>query len=123
MPGSRRALNVLDVLAWGLFLGLCLLLWASGIILFVKSELPRAKKIGWALFLVAVGVAVGSLLPLPAIRNRLLLVLAVLPVLAVIDVKLARSNRSFWFWFRACAFEVCTVFGSAAITRAILRSM
>jgi hypothetical protein len=46
-----------------------------------------------------------------------------LPVIAVIDVKLARSNRSFRFWFRACAFEVCTLFGSAAITRAVQRAM
>jgi hypothetical protein len=112
-----------NALAWAVFFGAVPVLWASGIILFVRSEMPRAKKIGWALFLVAVGVAVGSLLPLPAIRNRLLLVLAILPVLAVIDVELSRSNRSFWFWFRACAFEVCTVFGSAAITRAVLRSM
>jgi hypothetical protein len=112
-----------NALAWAVFFGAVPVLWASGIILFVRSEMPRAKKIGWALFLVTVGVAVGSLLPLSAIRNRLLLVLAVLPILAVIDVELSRSNRSFWFWFRACAFEVCTVFGSAAITRAVLRSM
>jgi len=34
-----------------------------------------------------------------------------------VDIRLAKSNRSFVFWFRACEFEVCTVFGSAANTR------
>jgi hypothetical protein len=123
MPGSRWALNVLDVLAWGVFLGLGLLLWASGVVLFLRSKQSPAKKAVWAAFLVAVGAAIGYLLPLVVIRNRFLLLLAVLPIVALVDVRLSRSNRSFWFWFRACAFEVCTVFGSAAITRAVLRSM
>jgi hypothetical protein len=112
--------KLLDVVGWLLFFGAGLLLWASGVLLFVKSDLSPAKKLGWTAFLVAAGAAIGSFLPLSSIRNRFLLLLAVLPVLAVVDVRLARSNRSFWFWFRACAFEVCTVFGSAAITRAVL---
>jgi hypothetical protein len=109
-----------DALAWAVFLGAGCVLWASGILLFVNSDLSLAKKLGWTAFLVAAGAAIGSLLPLSSIRNRFLLLLAALPVLAFVDVRLARSNRNFGFWFRACAFEVCTVFGSAAITRAVL---
>lgn len=113
-------MRFLDVFGWLLFFGAGLLLWASGILLFARSNLSPAKKVGWTAFLVAAGVAIGSLLPLTSIRNRFLLLLAVLPVLAVIDLRLARSNRNFWFWFRACAFEICTVFGSAAVTRAVI---
>lgn len=82
-----------------------------------------AKKTVWATLLVGLGAAIGSFLPLVSIRNRFLLLLAVLPILALLDVRLARSNRSFAFWFRACAFEICTVFGSAAITRALLHAI
>lgn len=110
----------MDAIARAVFFGVGPVLWATGVFLFVKSELSPAKKALWAAFLVAVGVAIGTLLPLVAIRNRFLLLLAVLPIVALVDVRLARSNRNFWFWFRACAFEVCTVFGSAAITRALL---
>ena len=110
----------MDALAWAVFFGVGPILWASGVLLFVKSDLSPAKKVGWTAFLVAAGAAIGSFLPLTSIRNRFLLLLAVLPVLAVIDVRLARSNRNFRFWFRACAFEICTVFGSAAITRAVM---
>jgi hypothetical protein len=109
-----------DAFARVVFFGVGPVLWVSGILLFVKSDLSPAKKVAWAVLLVAAGAAIGSFLPLSSIRNRFLLLLAVLPVLAVVDVRLARSNRDFWFWFRACAFEVCTVFGSAAITRAVL---
>jgi hypothetical protein len=73
-----------------------------------------ARKIVWSLFLVAVGVAIGVLLPPRGIRDRFLILLAALPVLAWIDIHLAKSNRTFQFWFRACAFEVCTVFAAAA---------
>ncbi|MBZ5590019.1 MAG: hypothetical protein LAO05_15805 [Acidobacteriia bacterium] len=59
-------------------------------------------------------------MPLIAIRNRFLVLLALLPVLAFIDIKLARSNRSFVFWVRACSFGVCTVFACAALTRLVL---
>lgn len=113
----------MEALAWVVFFGAGLPLWASGVFLFVKSELSPAKKALWAAFLVVVGAAIGFLLPLVAIRNRFLLLLAVLPILAFVDVRLARSDRGFWFWYRACAFEVCTVFGSAAVTRALLRAL
>lgn len=112
----------MDALARAVFFGVGPVLWASGILVFVKSDLSPAKKVAWTAFLVAAGAAIGSLLPLSSIRNRFLLLLVVLPVLAIVDVRLARSNRNFWFWFRACAFEVCTVFGSAAITRAVLEA-
>jgi hypothetical protein len=95
-------------------------LWASGVWLFTHSALTRRRKLLWAMFLLGVGVAVGLLLPLVAIRDRFLILLALLPVLAVVDIKLAKSNRSFLFWFRACAFEVCTVFAAAALTRLAL---
>jgi len=111
---------MLDRVAWIAFFGLVPLLWASGVWLFMHSSLRSSRKALWSLFLVALGAAIGSFLPLVAIRNRILVLLALLPVLAFIDVKLARSNRSFFFWIRACSFEVCTVFACAALTRLIL---
>lgn len=113
----------MEALAWVVFFGVGTVLWVSGVLLFRKSKLSPAKKAVWAAFLVGLGAAIGSFLPLVSIRNRFLLVLALLPILALLDVRLARSNRSFSFWFRACAFEICTVFGSAAITRALLHAM
>ena len=92
----------------------------SGVWLFAHSGLIARKKAIWGLFLVGVGVAVGLLLPLTAIRNRFLVLLALLPVLALIDLKLVRSSRNFLFWVRACCFEVCTVFACAALTRMAL---
>jgi hypothetical protein len=109
-----------NAVAWGIFFGVGPILWASGVLLFVRSRLPPAKKVAWAAFLVAAGVAIGFFLPFVSIRNRFLLLIAALPILALADVRLARSNRNFRFWFRACAFEICTVFGSAAITRAVM---
>jgi len=96
------------------------LLWTSGVWLFARSGLTARKKALWALFLIALGVAVGLLLPLAAIRNRFLVLLALLPLLALIDLELARSNRTLLFWVRACSFEVCTVFACAALTRLAL---
>jgi hypothetical protein len=112
--------EVLDTSAWVVFIGLVPILWLSGVRLFVHSTLTRRRKIVWSVALVTVGLGIGFLLPLASIRNKCLLLIAVLPLLAVVDIKLAWSNRSFSFWFRACAFEVCTVFGSAAITRLVL---
>lgn len=116
----RLGNNVLDRVAWFAFFGLMPLLWASGVWLFAHSGLTPRKKALWALFLVALGFAVGLLLPLVAIRNRFLVLLALLPVLALIDLKLARSNRTLLFWVRACSFEVCTIFACAALTRLAL---
>jgi hypothetical protein len=109
--------HTLDRATWVVFFGIMPPLWATGVWLFAHSGLTRRKKVLWALFLISVGVAVGFLLPLAAIRNRFLILFALLPVLALIDVKLAQSNRTFLFWLRACSFEVCTVFTSAALTR------
>lgn len=118
-PKGRSVSKFLSTFAWVIFLGFGPLLWVSGIRLFVKSSLSHTKKIGWTLTLLILGVAIGFLLPLAAIRNRFLLLVAVLPLLAALDRKLARANRAFSFWFRACAFEICTVFASAAVTRFI----
>ncbi len=107
----------LDVFAWGIFLGLGPVLWVNGLWLFLRLSLSRPRKTAWAVLLVCLGGAVGYLLPLRSIRNRFLVLLVALPVLAIVDVKLAKSNRRFSFWLRACSFEICTVFGSAALTR------
>jgi hypothetical protein len=112
---------LLDAAAWAIFLGLGPVLWASGVWLFCRASLSLPRKLAWALFLVAVGLAIGRVLPLEGIRNRFLVLLASLPFLALADVRLARSDRGFAFWFRACAFEVCTVFGSAAIGRSLFQ--
>lgn len=111
---------MIERVEWWLFWGVGPLLWASGIWLFVHSPLSRARKIGWAALLVAIGLGIGALLSLPQIRDRFLILLVALPVLALVDVWLARSNRSFAFWVRACAFEICTVFGCAALARLAL---
>jgi hypothetical protein len=114
------AWRALDTSAWVVFIGLVPILWLSGVRLFVNSALTRRGKIAWSAALVSVDLAIGFLLPLASIRNKCLLPIAMLPLLAAADIKLARSNRSFFFWFRACAFEVSTVFGSAALTRLVL---
>lgn len=110
-------MKLLDIVAWGIFLGLGPVLWASGLWLFLRSSLSQARKTAWAVFLVSLGVAIGYVLPLPSIRNRFFVLLMALPLLAIVDVKLAKSNRRFSFWLRACSFEICTVFASAALTR------
>ncbi len=112
--------TLLNRVAWFAFFGLMPLLWASGVWLFAHSALAARRRAFWAAFLAAVGVAVGLLLPLDAIRNRFLVLLALLPLLAFADLKLARSNRTFLFWLRACSFEVCTVFACATLTRLAL---
>ncbi len=114
-------MRVFDVVAWAVFLGLGFILWASGVVLFVRSSLSRLQKTGWTLFLVLVGVAIGYMLPLPGIRNRFLVLVVGLPILAVIDVKLAKSSHRLSFWFRACSYEICTVFGTAAATRLVVK--
>ncbi len=113
-------MTAVDRVAWFVFVCLIVPLWVSGVTLFVHSGLRIRKKVLWSVFLVAVGIAIGVLLPLAGIRNRFFLLLALLPALAFSDVKLASSHRTFLFWFRACAFEVCTVFASAALTRLVL---
>jgi hypothetical protein len=113
---------MLDRMVWLVSLGLASLLWISGAWLFVRSGLSVQRKVVWTLVLLGIGAVVGVVLPLHGIRNRFLIVLALLPVLALVDIKLAKSNRTFLFWLRACAFEVCTVFGFAALTRLALNA-
>ena len=103
-----------------LFFGVGPILWASGFWLFVHSGLSRRRKVLWTIALIVVGAVIGLVLPVNAIRDKYALTLLVLPVLALVDVTLAKSHRGFFFWFRACAFEICTVFGTAAICRYIL---
>jgi hypothetical protein len=110
----------MDRMAWVAFFTIVPLLWANGVRLFVGSALPAPRKAAWSVLLVLIGVAVGALLPLAGIRNRFALLLLALPLLAIVDIRLARSNRTFSYWFRACAFEICTVFGVAAVTRLVL---
>jgi hypothetical protein len=103
------------------FWGIGPILWTSGLWLFMKSALSPVKKVVWALVLIAIGAMVGSLLTMSMIRDRFLLLLLALPVPALVDITLGRSKRSFLFWFRACAFEICTVFGTAAMVRYLWR--
>ena len=116
----KRGKDTVDRVAWLAFFALMPPLWVSGVWLFARSGLTRRRKILWALFLLGVGAAVGWFLPLASIRNRFLVLLALLPALALVDIKLAKSNRTFLFWLRACSFEICTVFASAALTRLAL---
>ncbi|MCR4341248.1 MAG: hypothetical protein NUW01_15330 [Gemmatimonadaceae bacterium] len=77
----------------------------------------------WAAFLFAVGCTLGFLLPLAELWSKFLLLVVILPALGLADVWLLRSGRSLSFWIRACGFEVCTVFGTAAATRLLLDLM
>ncbi len=92
-------------------------LWAAGLVLFVRSPLPSARKVTWLLVLIAVGIVAGFLLPFASIREKFFIVVLLLPALAIADVLLMHSKRGFLFWLRACGFEVCTVFAAAAIAR------
>jgi hypothetical protein len=112
--------NVPDLVEAVVFWGIGPILWASGLWSFMHSTLSLARKVIWAIIVITIGAIIGSVLSINMIRNRFVLLLLALPVLAVIDVQLARSKRSYFFWFRACAFEICTVFGTAAMVRYIL---
>jgi hypothetical protein len=95
-------------------------LWLAGLRLFIHSGLSLARKVGWATFLVGVGIGAGAVLPLSQVWTKFVLLVMILPLLAVADVFLLRSRRGFSFWIRACGFEVCTVFGAAAAARLLL---
>ncbi len=92
-------------------------LWAAGLVLFVRSPLSSNRKVVWLLALLGVGIIAGLLLPFSSIRQKFVIVLLLLPVLAIADVVVMGSKRGFLFWLRACGFEVCTVFAAAAIAR------
>jgi len=116
-------MNLVDVVAWAVFVGVGVVLWASGVRLFLRSPLPRWWTTGLVLLLVLVCIGIGWVLPLAGIRNRFLVLLVALPLLAIIDVKLAKSDRRVTFWLRACSFEICTIFGIAALARFIIEQV
>lgn len=74
----KRGKDTVDRVAWLAFFALMPPLWVSGVWLFARSGLTRRRKILWALFLLGVGAAVGWFLPLASIRNRFLVLLALL---------------------------------------------
>lgn len=96
------------------------LLWAAGLRLFLAAGMTTRRKLLWSAFLVAAGIAIGFVLPLREVAIKFLWVLAILPILAAIDVFLLRSSRGLAYWIRACGFEVVTVFAVAAGARWIL---
>jgi hypothetical protein len=95
-------------------------LWLAGLRLFLQSELSRTRKMGWTALLVLVGVGTGVVLPLSQLWGKFFLLILILPVLGLVDVLLPMSGRGLSFWIRACGFEVCTVFGTAAAARFLL---
>lgn len=96
------------------------LLWALGLRLFLRTELSTHRKIVWTAFLIAVGLAIGALLPAPSIGRKFILLLVALPVVAALDLAFFKPRRTLSFWLRACGYEVCTVFGVAWLARALL---
>lgn len=100
--------------------GAAALLWAAGLRLFLAAEMKASWKLIWSGFLVAVGIGIGFALSLPDLAIKFLWVIAILPILALVDVLVLRQSRGFVYWFRACAFEVVTVFGTAALSRVVL---
>jgi hypothetical protein len=82
------------------------LLWFAGLQLILQSGLSRRRKIGWAGFLLLVGIATGVLLPLSQLWSKFSLLILILPALGLFDVLLLRSGRGLSFWIRACGFEV-----------------
>ena len=92
-------------------------LWWAGLVLFLKSDLSRIRKVGWTAFLILVGIGIGIVLPLAQVWRKFCMLIVILPLLGLADVLLLRSARGLAFWIRACGFEVCTLFGTAAIVR------
>jgi hypothetical protein len=95
-------------------------LWLAGLVLFLRAELSTRYKINWTTVLVLVGAVAAAALPLSQIWDKFLIALGILPLLAVADVALFRSNRTFLFWLRACGFEVGTIFLVALGLRVLL---
>jgi hypothetical protein len=114
---------MLHVLESVLFFGVGPLLWTSGLVLFLRSPLSPRRKAIWTSVLVAIGAVIGLLLSASAIREKFAIVLALLPLLALADVKLMSSHRGFLFWLRGCGFEICTVFAVAAWCRFVISTI
>ena len=94
--------------------------WFAGLRLFLQSGLSRTRKVGWTAFLILVGIGIGIVLPLHEVWSKFVLLIVILPVLGFADLLLLRSRRGLSFWIRACGFEVCSVFGAAALARFLL---
>ncbi|MFQ5638433.1 MAG: hypothetical protein ACE5IR_10615 [bacterium] len=114
---------MLDIFESVVFFGIGPILWASGLWLFLQTTHSSSRKAIWILVLILLGTAIGFILPFTMIRKKIILLLLILPVVAMVDAWLMKSNRGFSFWFRACAFEVCTVFATAAIFRYLLDAL
>ena len=97
-------------------------LWVAGLIVFLRAGLSTLHKITWSAVLLLVGAAAGAVLSLSQLWDKFLIVLAILPLLAVADVWLFRSNQRLSFWLRACGFEVGTIFLAAMGVRVLLDS-
>ncbi len=94
-------------------------LWVAGLRLFLRAGLSARHKLAWTAALAATGGAIGLLLSATQVWEKFLVLLALLPVLAAVDVFLMRSRRGLAVWLRACGFEVVTVFALAGLTRLI----
>lgn len=93
------------------------ILWLAGLRLFIGARLSRRRKLVWTTCLLVTGGLIGVLLSGPQVWEKFLILLALLPVLGVIDIVLLRSRRGLSFWIRACGFELGTVFGMAGVAR------
>ena len=93
------------------------ILWWTGLRLFLGAAWSRRRQLVWTACLVVTGGLIGVLLSGPQVWEKFLILLALLPALAVVDIALLRSRRGLSFWIRACGFELGTVFGMAGVAR------
>ncbi len=98
-------------------LGVAAALWSAGLWLFLHAGMTARRKVSWVGVLAVVGVFAGIVLPLPDLWTKFLWVMAIVPVVAVVDVFLVRASRGLTYWIRACGFEVVTTFAVATATR------
>ncbi len=106
-----------EVLVRSFVIAAATVLWFAGLRLFIQSGLSSRRRIVWTACLAGVGIAIGLLLSASQVWQKFLILLALLPALAAVDILLMRSGRGLTFWIRACGFEVVTVFALAAVTR------
>lgn len=102
---------------WPVLVAGAAVLWVAGLRLFLSSGLSLGHRLIWSAVLVVTGAAIGALLSQDGISIRFIIALALVPLLGLADVLVLRSKRAWSFWLRACGFEVCTVFGIAALVR------
>lgn len=94
-------------------------LWFAGLRLFLRSTLPRNRKLTWSAFLLLVGGRVGFPVPGAQVWSEFLLVLANAAASCPCGRVAAPVGTRVVVLVRACAFEVCTVFGAAGVARAL----